>query len=120
MKILFAEDEEQIRRTLSKLLKKWYDLDVVENGVQAYKKLQETKYDAILTDIQMPKMTGLELCEKIRTEGNITPIIFITGNQNVRCPFEDTCEYRSLCTVLQKPLNVKELIDKLKEIKEKN
>jgi CheY-like chemotaxis protein len=51
-----------------------------ENGEQALKKLEEWSIDIILTDLQMPKMDGLELVKNIRSSSLEVPVILTTGN----------------------------------------
>lgn len=82
-KILVVDDFSTMRRILKNILKQlgYENLDEAEDGVQALSKLKGGSYDFVVTDWNMPNMTGLELCKKIRAEPSIkeTPVLFITA-----------------------------------------
>jgi len=85
MKILIVDDSSTMRRIIGNVVQQLGvpkdDFDEAEDGVVAWKLLQEKKYDVILTDWNMPNMNGLELVKKIRSEGSAhktTPTVMIT------------------------------------------
>ena len=84
MKILVVDDSSTMRRIIGNVIMQLgfnkEDYDEAEDGVKAWKMLNEGQYDVILTDWNMPNMNGLELVKKIRAEGSHikTPIIMIT------------------------------------------
>ena len=84
MKILIVDDSSTMRRIIGNVVMqlgfKKEDFDEAEDGVKAWKLLQESQYDIILTDWNMPNMNGLDLVKKVRSEGNHQkiPIIMIT------------------------------------------
>ena len=67
--ILYAEDEEKLRDAVSRYLLRYFkSVDIVSNGQEAYDKyLNNPSYDLIITDLQMPIMSGMELIDKIKT-----------------------------------------------------
>jgi CheY-like chemotaxis protein len=68
-RILIADDEEAIRILLAVALKIYdYELDIVENGLEAINNIYKRSYDLIITDYMMPEMDGLELTKRIRSE----------------------------------------------------
>lgn len=70
-KVLIVEDQALVRGAISALLQLEDGLEVIgqaEDGVQALKMIEETQPDLVLSDIEMPNMTGLELVEKIRQD----------------------------------------------------
>jgi len=80
-RILIADDEEVIRILLAVALKIYdYELDIVENGLEAINNIYKRSYDLIITDYMMPKMDGLELTKRIRSEYPSIPILIVTGN----------------------------------------
>jgi len=85
MKILIVDDSSTMRRIIGNVVGQLgvskEDFDEAEDGVVAWKLLQENKYDVILTDWNMPNMNGLELVKHIRGEGSAhrgTPTVMIT------------------------------------------
>jgi CheY-like chemotaxis protein len=68
-RILIADDEEAIRILLAVALKIYdYELDIVENGLEAINNIYKRSYDLIITDYMMPEMDGLELTKRIRSD----------------------------------------------------
>lgn len=72
-----------MRRIIQNALKqiKLKKIELAEDGAQAFKMLSENKYDLIISDWNMPKMTGIELLKKVRnTEGyEKTPFVMVTA-----------------------------------------
>ena len=80
-KILVAEDQIYGLKLLQHYLKKMnLTADFVSNGIEVLSKLDHNQYDLILMDIQMPKMSGWEVTQKIRESGNNIPIIALSAN----------------------------------------
>ncbi len=78
--ILIVDDEEEIRKTLSRHFQfEGYDVVTAENGVEALEILAEKRMEVVITDIKMPKMSGLELLEEIRKQYPMMRAIVITG-----------------------------------------
>ncbi|EMO26867.1 response regulator receiver domain protein [Leptospira interrogans serovar Bataviae str. HAI135] len=77
--ILLAEDDESNAELLIRHLERYnFDVDHVVDGVAAEIKLRKIRYDLILTDNRMPKLSGLDLLERIPDMNRMTPIIFLT------------------------------------------
>ncbi|MBU0720667.1 response regulator [bacterium] len=78
--VLYVEDEKDLRETififLSKIFKK---VDTASNGQEALEKYMKNKFDIVITDIQMPKMNGLELIRRIREMHAYQEIIIISA-----------------------------------------
>lgn len=80
MRVLIAEDEQEIARALKKILEKErYAVDIVYNGRDALDYIQQIEYDALILDIMMPMLDGLEVLKQIRREGIFTPTLFLTA-----------------------------------------
>jgi len=78
-KILVVDDEDRIRRLLKMYLEREnFMIEEAANGQEALEMALENEYDAILLDIMMPEMDGIEVCEEIRKE-KTTPIIMLTA-----------------------------------------
>jgi len=79
-KILIVEDEESMRLGLVDNLEfDGFEVDIAENGEIGLKKIRENKYNLILLDVMLPKVSGFEVCKIIRAEGVKTPVILLTA-----------------------------------------
>jgi len=79
-KVLVVEDDPAILRGLADNLKfEGYDVDTAVDGEDGYRKLQNQKPDLIVLDLMLPRMSGLELCKKLRSEGIRTPVVMLTA-----------------------------------------
>lgn len=76
LRLLYAEDNEDIRHVTFELLKEFFsDIEVAVNGQDALEKYNNKVFDLVITDIDMPIMTGLELAAQIRKTDKDIPII---------------------------------------------
>jgi two-component system response regulator AtoC len=112
-RILIVDDEEMIRTLLFEALKSFgYEIETVENGIEAIKQICENNnYDLIITDFMMPEMNGLELIQKIRMMNLSIPIIVITAEGP-----ENKLLKNGASACLKKPFNILELQRTLKDI----
>jgi two-component system response regulator DesR len=81
IRVLLAEDQAMVRGALSALLKLESDLDVIgsaADGEEAWACVQRDNPDMVVTDIEMPRMTGLELAQRIRDRGVNCKVIILT------------------------------------------
>jgi two-component system response regulator DesR len=81
IRVLLAEDQAMVRGALSALLKLESDLDVIgtaANGEEAWALITRDKPDVLVTDIEMPKLTGLELAQRIRDRGVECKVVILT------------------------------------------
>ena len=120
MKILLVEDSASMRSYLSNIIENGTDDDVeiveAANGFEALKTLPHHKFDAILTDINMPDINGLELVSFLKNHPiyKSIPIMVIST--------ESTAEDRSRAAALgveeylSKPFEAPELVDKLRRL----
>jgi DNA-binding response OmpR family regulator len=80
MEILIAEDEPQIAEPLRKnFLEEGHHTMVAKDGQEALSLLDKVQFDVIILDWKMPKLSGLEVCKKIREKGNHIPILLLTA-----------------------------------------
>ncbi len=106
--ILIVDDEEIIREFLFEVLAEDYDIQVAMDGDEAIEKLKTSKFDLIITDLKMPRVSGEEVVKFARQADPTSKVIVISG-------------YSSLYTVsqsvnsgayafLSKPFSIKELL----------
>jgi signal transduction histidine kinase/CheY-like chemotaxis protein len=115
-KVLLAEDEPISRILIETLLEQaGLEIDVVENGKQAVKKAVAGDYQAILMDVQMPVMDGLEATREIRNHerqhGGHLPIVALTAH--AMHGDREKCLQAGMDDYLTKPLGKAELFDVL-------
>lgn len=110
--VLIVEDNEVAQRIVTKTLtKRNYHVVSAYNGIEAIRQVEESSFDLILMDLQMPEMDGIEATRRIRQSeaGKNIPIVAFTANV--------TPEYRLICRdagfagFLAKPINTAELLD---------
>src|SRR4051812_42080604 len=78
--ILLVDDEKDITHVLTLILNKYVaDIQVAHNGVDALKKIKNGSFDAVLSDIKMPQMSGLQLLAEVRALGIEVPFLILTG-----------------------------------------
>jgi DNA-binding NtrC family response regulator len=77
--ILIVDDDEAIRETLYDLLSERYECQTASMAEEALQYLAAQSYDAVLTDISMPGLTGLELLQRVQQGNSRTPVILISG-----------------------------------------
>jgi len=80
MRILLVEDERKVASFIARALKEnTYAVDVVETGEKAIEVGAEVAYDAILLDVRLPGISGIEVCRELRLRGVEAPILMLTA-----------------------------------------
>lgn len=80
MRLLLVEDEPELNEIIAKRLKKeHYGVDQCFDGEEAWDYIEFTEYDAIILDIMLPKIDGIELMKRIRAQKKDTPVIMLTA-----------------------------------------
>jgi two-component system, OmpR family, manganese sensing response regulator len=89
MSILLVDDEIELTEPLCRVLnREGYTVDVAYDGETALQMIQThqgaaTSYDLLILDWMLPKQSGLELCQKLRSQGNVTPVLFLTAKDTL-------------------------------------
>jgi diguanylate cyclase (GGDEF)-like protein len=80
MKILLVEDDTLIAQPLAiALTEQHYVVDCAKDGQAGWELLESFDYDLILLDVQLPKLDGITLCRRLRSQGKQTPILLLTA-----------------------------------------
>lgn len=113
--ILIVEDEYEIKTVLEKMLKRRVErVFSAFNGLEALDIYCTSKIDLIITDVDMPKMNGIELISEIRKNDKDIPIILLTGLKDLNILVQAVNLHVDL--FLQKPVSIERLVDKIEEI----
>ncbi|BDA80416.1 two-component system response regulator [Leptospira kobayashii] len=84
MKILFVDDEENIRDLFSEYFKSDYEVWLASNGEEALNIALGSHFDLIISDISLPKLNGIQFIEKLRAKEIYTPFVVITGDSDIQ------------------------------------
>jgi len=107
-RILVVDDEKSIRNTLRDILEyEKYGVDDAADGFEGLRMVKENKYDAILCDIKMPKMDGIELLSQIFAITD-TPVIMISGHGTIDTAVEAI--KKGAYDYISKPLDLNRLL----------
>jgi CheY-like chemotaxis protein len=116
-KVLVAEDNPALSGVVRfNLQRAGFDVAVARNGREAFQAACQTAFDVVLTDQQMPEMTGTELCVKLRRrqEYSETPIIMLTA-KGLELDLDYLREELGVSAALPKPFSPTELISLVEE-----
>lgn len=84
MRILIVEDEKDLNAVVTKrLTAEGFSVDSCFDGEEALDYMMLTEYDAVVLDIMLPKVDGLEILRRVRGVGNLTPIMLLTAMDSV-------------------------------------
>ena len=84
MRILVVEDEKTLNTMITKTLtNEGYSVDSCFNGEDALHFLRMGEFDAVIMDIMMPKMNGIDAVKSMRAQNNNTPVIFLTAKDSI-------------------------------------
>lgn len=77
---LVVDDEPSVRDVLVDALRlSGFEVDAAADGLEALNLLRRTSFDILITDVNMPKLSGYDLVDKLRSAGDYTPVIFLTA-----------------------------------------
>ena len=84
MRLLLVEDDKDLSNALSKILRySKYDVDTSYDGETALGMILSGEYNAVILDIMLPKMDGIEVLKKVRASKVYTPIILLTAKNQI-------------------------------------
>lgn len=111
--ILLVEDEVGIVQFLTQgLEEEGYQISAANNGKSGLELFQTEKFDLVLLDWMLPKMTGVEVCKAIRGQNTKVPIIFLTAKDTVQETVEGLKSGAN--DYIKKPFSFDELVERIK------
>jgi DNA-binding response OmpR family regulator len=118
VKILLLEDDYMLSDIIVSFLKeKFYDVVQVEDGESAVERASTDKFDLMIFDINVPKLSGINVVKNIRSYSDTTPIILITAYQDtahLKKGFNSGCD-----DYIKKPFDLEELELRINNIKKR-
>ena len=111
--ILIVEDEEGIVQFLKQgLEEEGYQVSSANNGLLGFELFKNGRFDLVLLDWMLPKMTGIEVCKSIREINSKIPIIFLTAKDTVQETIEGLKTGAN--DYIKKPFSFDELVERIK------
>ena len=108
-RILVIDDERSIRNTLKDVLEyEKYEIDLAEDGTSGIELFGQQQYDAVLCDIKMAKMDGIEVLQKLQEVSSDVPVIMISGHGNIDTAVDSI--KKGAFDFLEKPLDLNRLL----------
>ncbi len=84
MQVLVVDDDAGVRQAVRRaLLLEGYEVALAEDGVEALRSVTTAPPDAIVLDVMMPRLDGIEVCRTLREQGNRTPILVLTAKHRL-------------------------------------
>jgi two-component system response regulator MprA len=84
VRILVVDDDRAVRESLRRSLAfNGYTVDLAEDGVEALEAITNERPDALVLDVMMPRLDGLEVCRQLRSTGDDLPILVLTARDTV-------------------------------------
>ncbi|MBW6435452.1 response regulator transcription factor [Actinoplanes hulinensis] len=84
MRILVVEDDAAVRDSLARTLRfEGYQVDIAGDGRAALDAVRDREPDALILDVSMPRMDGLEACRRLRADGVVLPVLMLTARDSI-------------------------------------
>ncbi|GAA1456230.1 response regulator transcription factor [Williamsia maris] len=84
MRILVVDDDRAVRESLRRSLSfNGYTVETASDGVEALEQIVSSRPDAVVLDVMMPRLDGLEVCRRLRSTGDDLPILVLTARDSV-------------------------------------
>ncbi|TQS45307.1 response regulator transcription factor [Cryptosporangium phraense] len=84
MRILVVDDDEAVRNSLARTLRfEGHEVETARDGLAALAAVASVEPDAMILDVSMPELDGLETCRRLRAEGVLLPVLMLTARDSV-------------------------------------
>ncbi|MEP7055434.1 MAG: response regulator transcription factor [Actinomycetota bacterium] len=84
MRILVVEDDKAVREAVERSLRfEGYDVGVARDGLEALAAMDSSRPDAVVLDVLMPRLDGLQTCRRLRSRGDDVPVLMLTARDGV-------------------------------------
>ena len=114
--ILIADDEPHIARIMKlSLVREGYNVELVPNGEEALSKLRNKHPDVLITDIEMPRMTGEELCKQVSKEMQDRSFLIVVTTSRTEVEHREWSREIDNLIFLEKPVSMRRLVSMLED-----
>ena len=111
--ILIVDDEPHVTMLVQQFLQRaGYQVTTALNGEQALSIAKQNRPDVIVTDVQMPKMNGMQLCERILQQEEASPFLILMTSRTDR-EIRIWAENYPMIELMEKPLSMRKLINRI-------
>lgn len=118
-KVIIADDEPYVLRLMKMALERQgFEVKTACNGEEAYDILAKEPPDLLITDVQMPKMTGQELCQKIEHSMPERKFLIFVLTSRTELEHRDWTADISNIMFMEKPVSIQKLISRINEYKD--
>lgn len=118
-KILVVDDEKGIRELLFDVLsREGFKVTLAKDGQDSLKQMRRRKFDLLITDVNMPKVDGIELLRKMKKAGRREKVIIMSGRPITRDDFGKGV--LPIHTLLEKPFHIQNFLDVVTSVLEKS
>ncbi len=118
VKILLVDDEKDFTEVLSERMEtRGFSVEIADSGPVAINKVKEKSYDAIILDLAMPEMDGIDALKHLLKENPDLQIIFLTGHATLEKGIESV--KLGAVDFMEKPVDIDKLLEKVNEAKTK-
>ncbi|MCA9149049.1 MAG: response regulator [Planctomycetales bacterium] len=122
-RVLVVDDSRSSRRTLVRSLSRYdYEIDEASDGLEAVRRLKDTNYDLIFSDLEMPHMGGMELLREVRSSNKDSQTAFIIVSSRGEEQFRQQAKQLKVTDYLTKPVSeaiVSQAVDRLNQQQER-
>ncbi len=119
LKLLFVEDSKEVREQTTKFFENFFtDITVCENGQEGFNTFKEKSFDLIITDLNMPVMSGQNMIKNIRNLDKNIPILVLSAHNEKN--FIDDAEEQNIAGYIIKPIKMEDYVQMLTKIKTDN
>lgn len=113
-KILVVDDERGLRLLLSEvLMSQGFEVRSAKDGQESLEVLQEEHFDLVVTDINMPRLDGMGMLERMQKGGRTEKVIIMTGNPSASNPLND--EIPNVVMSIVKPFGMEHFVNLVTE-----
>ncbi len=113
--LLVVDDNEDIREVVAIILSKnGYRCELAKNGVEAIQRARQSRFDAVIIDVEMPEMDGIALTRELNQHFLVLPVMIMTGHSHES--FRERGSLAGAKEFVNKPFNVPDFVTRLQRM----